>query len=144
MVTMKLSSLRDSKPHEYVVRFVFGGACTVFAGLVAKRFGPEAGGIFLAFPAIFPAGASLIESHERRRKCKAGMDGTSRGREAASVDAAGASLGALGLMAFACLLWLTLPKFPTGWVIAGTTVAWFAVSIGLWILRRQGLFRRMH
>jgi len=143
MVTLKLSSLSESKPHEYVVRFVFGGACTVVAGLVAKRFGPGAGGLFLAFPAIFPAGASLIETHEKRRKREAGMDGTRRGREAASVDAAGASLGALGLMAFACLLWLALPQLQTGWVIAGATVVWFGVSLGLWKLRRQASMRRL-
>jgi len=53
-----------------------GGGCTDFAGLVAKRYGPSIGGLFLVFPAIFPSGASLIENHEKRRKVKSGVDGT--------------------------------------------------------------------
>jgi len=38
---------------------------TVIAGLIAFRFGPVVGGLFLAFPAIFPASATLIERHGR-------------------------------------------------------------------------------
>ena len=67
-IEVNLSSLRATKPHEYVARFLFGGFSTVAAGLIAKRFGPGIGGLFLAFPAIFPASASLIESHEIKRK----------------------------------------------------------------------------
>src|ERR1700761_3386491 len=89
MIKVDLSSLRETKPHEYAMRFLFGGICTVLAGLVAKRFGPAVGGLFLAFPAIFPAGASLIEDHEKKRKAEYGLDGTVRGRLAASIDAAG-------------------------------------------------------
>src|SRR3984957_16087318 len=63
-VQLNLPSLKETKPHEYAVRFLFGGLCTVLAGLIAERFGPGIGGLFLAFPAIFPAGTSLIESHE--------------------------------------------------------------------------------
>jgi hypothetical protein len=50
------------------------------------------GGLFLAFPAIFPASATLIEQHERRRKQGTGGHGTLRGRRAAALDAAGASI----------------------------------------------------
>ena len=48
---------------------------TVAAGLIAARFGPVIGGLFLAFPAIFPASATLIEKHVRERKEKAGLPG---------------------------------------------------------------------
>jgi Protein of unknown function (DUF3147) len=99
------ASLKKTKRHEYAVRFFFGGLCTVAAGLIAKRFGPSVGGLFLAFPAIFPASASLIESHEKRRKAKIGFDGCHRGRMAASLDSRGASLGCVGLLAFAFVLW---------------------------------------
>ena len=34
---------------------------SAIAGMIAKRYGAEIGGLFLAFPAIFPASASLIE-----------------------------------------------------------------------------------
>src|ERR1700745_2305240 len=69
------SSLKGTRPHEYAVRFLFGGLATVAAGLIASKFGPAIGGLFLAFPAIFPAGASLIESHERKRKGRIGSCG---------------------------------------------------------------------
>jgi hypothetical protein len=49
------------------VRFALGGFATVAAGLVADLWGPAAGGLFLAFPAIFCATATLIEKHERER-----------------------------------------------------------------------------
>ena len=141
MLSVKLSALRESRPHEYVLRFVFGGACTVLAGVIAKRLGPGVGGLFLAFPAIFPAGASLIESHEKRRKREAGMNGTRRGREAASLDAAGAALGAIGLMAFAAVVWFGLSRWNAAGVIAGATAVWALVSVGLWMLRRHRYLR---
>ena len=66
----KIRSAQGHSNHiEYLIRFVFGGAglVCVAAGLIAKKFGPGVGGLFLAFPAIFPAGASLVESHERKK-----------------------------------------------------------------------------
>jgi hypothetical protein len=113
-IEVNLSSLKDTKPHEYVVRFLFGGLATVVAGLIAKRFGPGVGGLFLAFPAIFPASATLIESHEKKRKARIGSDGRNRGRIAASLDSQGASLGCIGLMAFAFVLWRWLNHHNAG------------------------------
>ena len=104
-IEVNLSALTATRPHEYAVRFLFGGLATVAAGLIAKKFGPGIGGLFLAFPAIFPASASLIESHEKKRKANIRSDGRNRGRMAASLDAQGASLGCIGLMAFAFVLW---------------------------------------
>src|ERR1700719_123927 len=93
--------LSQSKWYEYLMRFFFGGTITALAGIIAKKFGPEIGGLFLAFPAILPAAATLIEKHEKEKKERAGQDGANRGRAAAGVDAAGAALGSIGLMAFA-------------------------------------------
>jgi len=62
--------------------------------MIAKKFGPEVGGLFLAFPAIFPATATLLEKHEKQKKQRKGLNGTKRGRLAAGVDAAGAAMGA--------------------------------------------------
>src|SRR5260370_1358226 len=83
----------------------FGGLATAIAGVIAKEYGPSIGGLFLAFPAIFPASATLIEQHEKRKKQCTGGHGTLRGRSAAALDAAGASIGAFGLLTFACLAW---------------------------------------
>jgi hypothetical protein len=140
MIKVDLSALKQTKPHEYAVRFLFGGACTVLAGLIAKHFGPAIGGLFLAFPAIFPAGASLIESHEKRRKGRIGCDGTNRGRLAASVDSAGAALGCIGLCLFAWILWVGLPRHSAYVVISFASIVWVCLSSTLWSVRRYRVF----
>jgi hypothetical protein len=137
IIDINLSSLKTTKPHEYAIRFLFGGIVTAAAGVIAIRYGPVVGGLFLAFPAIFPASATLIESHERERKQKAGYDGTRRGRTAASLDAAGAVLGALALLLFAFLLFRFLPSHNAVFVLAAATVAWLALSILLWFLAKR-------
>ncbi|HEY2467332.1 MAG TPA: DUF3147 family protein [Terracidiphilus sp.] len=136
MIGVNLSSLKETKTSEYAVRFLFGGVCTVLAGLIAKRFGPIVGGLFLAFPAIFPASASLIESHEKRRKARIGADGVNRGRLAASIDSAGASLGCIGLLGFAFLLWKGLPNHEPFVIINLAVITWGLLAWILWILRR--------
>jgi uncharacterized protein DUF3147 len=133
-VRLNLSALGETRWHEYLIRFVLGGAMTVIAGLIADRFGPIVGGLFLAFPAIFPASATLIEKHVRERKEKVGLAGTRRGREAAALDAAGATLGSFGLAAFALIVWLLIERAPHLALILAT-IAWLAVAILAWILR---------
>jgi hypothetical protein len=133
--------VKDIKFHEYFVRFLFGGLCSVVAGLIANRFGPAVGGLFLAFPAIFPAGASLLESHEKRKMAKAGVDGTNQGRTAASVDSAGASIGSIGLIVFAAILWRALPAHNAYAVIALGTAIWLIASCAIWYARKSRWFR---
>ena len=72
-IRINLASLEQTQWHEYLTRFLLGGLITVATGLVAKHFGPVIGGLFLAFPAIFPSGATLIEKHERDKKRRAGI-----------------------------------------------------------------------
>jgi Protein of unknown function (DUF3147) len=132
-----LKSLNTTKPHEYAIRFLFGGLITAATGLIAKRFGPSIAGLFLAFPAIFPATITLIATHEKQRKRKAGYDGTFRGRSAASVDAAGTSLGAAALAIFGLIAWRFLPGHSPLAILALAAIAWMTVSVLLWKLRRR-------
>ena len=141
IVQAKLSSLKGIKPHEWALRFVFGGLCTMFAGIIAHHFGPRVGGLFLAFPAIFPAGASLIEAHEIQHKRRAGYDGTMRGRVAAGIDATGSSIACLGLMAFAVIVWKALPQHGAVAVIGAATAAWLVLSVALWLVAKSRLLR---
>jgi len=141
-VKIDASSLGESRWYEYLLRFLFGGAVTALAGVIAKRFGPGIGGLFLAFPAILPAAATLIEKHEKEKKEQAGLDGTRRGRAAAGVDAAGASLGSIGLVAFALIVWRELPNFSLPIVLSLATLAWLITSVSLWQLR-ESLWRRL-
>jgi hypothetical protein len=114
------SVIGQTRWHEYAVRFFFGG-------------------LFLAFPVIFPASATLIEQHEKERKEEKGLQGTQRGREAASVDAAGAAMGSVGLLAFALLIWQFLPRHSAWMVLTGATVAWLVVSVLTWHVRKREL-----
>lgn len=86
----------------------------MLTGLIASHCGPAIGGLFLAFPAIFPASATLVERHERDKKRRAGILNTLRGRLSAALDARGALLGAIALMAFAAIIWkgLTIASAP--------------------------------
>jgi hypothetical protein len=91
--------------------------------------------LFLAFPAIFTASATLIEKHERERKEKVGLRGARRGREAAALDAAGAALGSMGLLAFGAAIWLLASRSAWLAILVGAAT-WFVVSVFLWSIRR--------
>ena len=139
IVHVKFQALRQSKWSEYAIRFGLGGLTTVIAGIIADAFGPTTGGLFLAFPAIFCASATLIEKHERQRKQKKGLPGTCRGREAAALDASGTGWGSIGLCAFAVVMWFAAK----GWsmsALALATLVWLVVSVSLWRLRH--VFRK--
>ena len=129
------SGLRQTRWYEYLVDSVLGGAMTVVAGLIAARFGPVVGGLFLAFPAIFPASATLIEKHVRERKEKAGLPGGRRGKEAAALDAAGATLGSFGLAAFGLVIWMLIVRSPA-LALTLAAVSWLAVAMLAWQVRR--------
>jgi Protein of unknown function (DUF3147) len=135
-VKINFAAVKQTKWHEYAIRFAFGGLITVATGIIAKKFGPGVGGLFLAFPAIFPASATLVEDHEKEKKQRVGIDGTVRGRNAASLDARGAAMGSVGLIAFAVIAWQFLPGHRVWLVLAGATLAWLIVSVVLWKLRK--------
>ncbi len=134
-IRMDWSSLSKTKPHEYAMRFVFGGFCTAVAGLIASHYGPAVGGLFLAFPAIFPAAASLIQNHERLRKAEIGKDGRKRGSDAAALDAFGAALGSLGLIGFAVALWKLVTAIPVTLTLSVAFASWALVSFGAYLTR---------
>lgn len=130
------SVLGQTSWHDYAIRFLFGGLVTAAAGIIARNFGPVIGGLFLAFPAIFPAGATLIEKHEKQKKEKQGLQGTTRGVEAASIDAAGSAMGSIGLLVFAFLVWKVLPNHTPWLVLAAATLIWLTVSVLVWQIRK--------
>jgi hypothetical protein len=134
--SIDLSGLKRSRWYEYAIRFLFGGLITIATGLIARRYGPGIGGLFLAFPAIFPATATLVEKHETEKKRSAGLNGVIRGRRAAGLDAEGAALGSLGLMGFGAVVWLLLPSYGAGIVLSAAAVTWLIVSGVGWMIRK--------
>lgn len=136
-IEFNLAALRQIKPNEYLVRFFFGGAITLAAALIAKRFGPAVGGLFLAFPAIFPASITLLSKHEIQKKQKHELRGTERAKLSAALDARGAALGCIGLMCFAAIVVETLQHWPIALTLASATATWFAVSFFLWRIEKR-------
>jgi hypothetical protein len=137
IICLDPSSLKQCKWHDYLVRFAFGGAITAAAGIIAMKFGPIVGGLFLAFPAIYPASATLADKHERERKEKLGLKGEQRARAAVSAQAAGAVIGSIGLIAFGCTVWLLLPRSSPWLILPLATFIWFALSATLWFWRKR-------
>src|SRR6201996_531081 len=100
VVRFKLSALKEGRWYEYGIRFGLGGLATVVTGIIADSKGASIGGLFLAFPAVLCASATLVEAHERREKREHHMEGHRRGTDAAGLETAGAVMGSLGLAAF--------------------------------------------
>jgi hypothetical protein len=92
--------------------------------------------LFLALPAIFCASATLIEKHEIRRKREAGLVGRRRGQQAAALDAAGAALGSVGMLAFAITFSFLVVRNAAAAFVASLAV-WSVVSVTAWWIRQR-------
>jgi Protein of unknown function (DUF3147) len=136
MVHLKLSALRDVQWHEFIIRFALGGAMTVIAGAIASRFGAAAGGLFLAFPAIFAASVTLVEKQVRQQKEEQGLPGARRGEEAAALDARGAVFGSLGMIGFAAAIYGLIEQSTVLALVAATSL-WASISVLAWLWRRR-------
>jgi Protein of unknown function (DUF3147) len=135
-IKFDLSALTRTRWHEYALRFFFGGVVTVATGLIAKHYGPVFGGLFLAFPAIFPASATLVEKHETEKKQQAGIGDNARGRKAAALEARGAAVGSLGLVVFGLLMWQLLGYWNSVSALMTALVVWFVLAVLVWRVSR--------
>ena len=136
MVHLKFRALREIHWYEFAIRFALGGAMTVIAGAIAFRFGPAVGGLFLAFPAIFPASITLVEKHARQQKEEKGLRGARRGKEAAALDARGAALGGLGMIGFAGAIYMLIEHSAVLALVAATAF-WVSISVLAWLWQRR-------
>jgi hypothetical protein len=134
-ISVNFAALREAKWYQFALRFFFGGTICVLAGVIAEKYGPGVGGLFLAFPAIFPASATLLDNEQKEKKQRAGLHGTIRGRKVAGVDAIGAAMGSLGMIVFATMVWQLLPGRSSSLILLSATLAWFVVSVTIWRLR---------
>ena len=67
-ISIDLSGLKKTKWYEFAIRFLAGGLTTALVGVIAKEFGPNVGGLFLAFPSIFPAAATWSRATRKSEK----------------------------------------------------------------------------
>jgi hypothetical protein len=133
--TFNFSDLQAARWQQYAARFVLGGVVTVLTGLITDQWGPVVGGLFLSFPAIFPASATLIERHQVEKKERAGFSGGRRGRQAAALDASGAVCGAIGLAGFGATARWLLDAQPTLWALSASALVWLNTAVLLWWVR---------
>jgi len=133
-VSLNAAAFRETTAREYALRFIFGGAITAVAGIIANKYGPVVGGLFLAFPAIFPASATLLEAHQKEKRR---FRGSERVRKMVGLDAAGAAYGGLGLFGFAMIAWFFIARHRAWWVLPVATGTWLLISVTVWRTRRS-------
>src|SRR3954451_7144398 len=120
-------NILDLRLRDTVVRFMFGAITSAVAGSLSILFSPIVGGVFLAFPAILAASLTLIAEEEDREESRE--------------DARGATVGALGLGAFAGIGVLAFTEITWPLTLAAASSGWAVVAFGLYLalwLRRTG------
>jgi hypothetical protein len=115
-----LAKLSKIRPKDLAVRFAFGAAISLVAGLISLAFGATAGGMFLAFPAILPASLTLIEKKE--------------GTEAAIHDLDGTILGAAALGAFALVAGMGLRSASAALALPAALATWLGASLIAYVI----------
>jgi hypothetical protein len=136
-IQVKFSAIKQTQWYEYLVRFVFGGLVTVMAGLIAKKFGPVVGGLFLAFPSIFPASVTLVQTHKKKEEQRQGEseeEGKQQGIHDAGKASEGAALGSVGLLGFGLVLWLLAEQLPPVVVLLLALLVWFGLAFVAWLV----------
>lgn len=122
--------LREAAAHgigDHAIRFLFGAAIALVAGVIGMALGPKLGGVFLGFPAILPASLTLIQKRS--------------GKEKAAVDSLGAILGASALVVFALLSMLLVTRLGVVPALVISLTAWLLVAIALYALIRRLVHR---
>jgi hypothetical protein len=118
-IALRPAKLREVRLHSLAVRFAFGAAVSLVAGLVTVLFSTRAGGVWLAFPAILPAGLTLVDHKEGRRQ--------------ADRNVRGSVLGALGMVAFAVAVYVMVPLLGGLAAVLVALLLWLVVTLGLYL-----------
>jgi uncharacterized membrane protein (GlpM family) len=133
-VAIDLAPLRQARWSGHLVRFLIGGAVTVATGVIAEKAGAVVGGLFLAFPAIFPVGLATIEKLHNQQAGPAARG--HRARRAAIAESVGAIFASFGLIGFALSSWLLLRVSSLATALSGAVVAWILVAVSAWVTNR--------
>ncbi|MHB1988000.1 MAG: DUF3147 family protein [Acidimicrobiales bacterium] len=130
LAALDVGQLRETRWQDLVIRFGFGAAVSVVAGVVGLSLGARVGGLLLAFPAILPATLTLIAKEE--------------GEERSFHDLQGTVAGACGLVGFGVVASFTIGHLNVLVGLGLALVAWCVVAGVLYLawaswLRRRGV-----
>ena len=116
------SRIRRLSARDFAIRFAFGAAISLVAGVAGQLLGKHVGGVLLAFPATLPASLTLIEAKEDRLR--------------AEDDTRGAILGGVGMIAFAIAGLVALARLHIAALgaLGLALLAWTVVAGGLFLL----------
>lgn len=120
LFAVDFGALREIRPRALAIRFAFGFAVSMVAGLIGVAAGQRAGGVMLAAPAVLPATLTIIERQE--------------GRGPAVTEVQGAVPGAVALVGFALVAATTTARLPLGAALAAALATWAAVAIAGYFL----------
>lgn len=143
-IQYKPSAIQQTKWYEYLIRFVFGGLLTTATGLITAKYGPVIGGLFLAFPSIFPASATLAQTHKKKQEEDRGKgeeESEQKGRKAAGLTAEGTVLGSFGLFAFAVVIWTLSTQLSAWLVLLLAQVVWLVFGVLFWWIYEKQIKR---
>lgn len=117
------SAVTQHSANDYFLRFAFGAAISLVAGLLGLWLGPRFGGVFLGFPAILPASLTLIQKKD--------------GKDQAAIDSEGAVLGALAFVAYAVVVTLLVTRWSVLPTVIVALLVWTLVAVTLYALARM-------
>jgi hypothetical protein len=116
LFAIDVGAVRDIRPGALALRFAFGAAISVVAGLVGIVAGQRAGGVMLAAPVVLTATLTIIERQE--------------GRGPAVTEVQGAVPGALALIGFALVAAVSIASLPLAAALIAALATWVVAAIG--------------
>jgi hypothetical protein len=125
LFAVDLQAVREIRPKALAMRFAFGAAISMVAGLVGIFAGQRAGGVMLAAPAVLPAALTIIERQE--------------GRLPAVTEVQGSVPGAVALIGFAVVAAATTARLPLAGALLSALGTWIIAAIGCYLLQSAAL-----
>jgi hypothetical protein len=140
-ISSNLAALAKTKWYEYLVRFAFGGAIPVTAGILAKYFGPVFGGLFLAFPGHFSGECHAGRKTRNREAKESGHRNEFARPSSRRLGCSRRSLGKCRSRRFRVNRLAAPSLYNSALVFLAATAVWLALAILSWRLWKKHLCR---
>ncbi len=114
------ANLKQIRPKDIIIRFIFGVIVSALAGIISSHFGPKIGGSFLSYPAILPASLTLIQAKDSKIESRK--------------QAWGAIFGGVGLVGFSSIGSYLITSLNPLLVLSTLLLIWIIISVGLYFI----------